>query len=73
MQCTFCGQDIERGTGKIFVQNDGRVMYFCSRKCEKNILKLHRKARETRWTKSFQKEAKGEGMRQKKEKGDNVQ
>lgn len=25
-----------RGTGKMFVKNDGRIFYFCSHKCQRN-------------------------------------
>ena len=48
--CSFCGKNIAQGTGKIFVKTDGRVLNFCSMKCEKNMLKLGRKAREQAWT-----------------------
>jgi len=54
-KCTFCGDVLERGTGKMFVQKDGKILYFCSRKCEKNQLKLKRKPLRTRWSKRFQK------------------
>ncbi|MBI2148009.1 50S ribosomal protein L24e [Candidatus Woesearchaeota archaeon] len=58
MECTFCGKNIERGTGKMFVQNDGKILYFCTMKCEKNMLKLRRKAHTTPWTKEFRREKK---------------
>lgn len=51
IQCTFCGNDIEPGTGKMFVKKDGTVLYFCSSKCEKNSLKLKRLPRKVRWVK----------------------
>lgn len=44
---------MQQGTGKLFVKKDAKVLYFCSRKCEKNMLTLGRKARETKWTKSY--------------------
>ncbi|HLD04840.1 MAG TPA: 50S ribosomal protein L24e, partial [Candidatus Nanoarchaeia archaeon] len=40
----------ERGTGKKYVYKDGKVLDFCSRKCEKNLIKLRRTARTTKWT-----------------------
>lgn len=46
---------MEKGTGKMFVKNDGRIFYFCSSKCEKNFLKLKREPRLVRWTKEFEK------------------
>ena len=52
-KCTFCGKSIEQGTGKMFVKADGKVLYFCSNKCEKNMLQLGRKPRTVRWTKEF--------------------
>ena len=55
-KCTFCGNNIERGTGKIYVQKDAKVLNFCSMKCEKNHIKLGRKFLETRWSKKFKKE-----------------
>ncbi len=49
-KCSFCGNMIERGTGMIYVQKDAKILNFCSKKCEKNMLKLKRKAREQKWT-----------------------
>ena len=49
MKCSFCEQDLKKGTGKMYVKKDGKILYFCSTKCEKNLLKLNRKPRETRW------------------------
>jgi len=53
MKCSFCKNEIEKGTGKMFVTSDAKILYFCSRKCEKNMLKLKRKARNLKWTKDF--------------------
>lgn len=52
-ECSFCGDKLELGTGKMFVKKDGSVLYFCSSKCEKNQLKLRRIPRKVRWTKKF--------------------
>ncbi len=49
-ECSFCGEKIEPGTGKMLIKNDGQILDFCSGKCEKNMVKLGRKERETRWT-----------------------
>ncbi len=54
-KCSFCGNELEQGTGKLYVELDGRVQYFCSNKCEKNMLKLGRNPRKLKWTKSYQK------------------
>lgn len=50
MRCSFCGVDIPKGTGKMYVKADGKIYWFCSSKCEKNMLKLGRKARWVKWT-----------------------
>ena len=52
--CTFCGNEIEPGTGKMYVKKDGTILNFCSMKCQKNQLKLKRIPRRVRWTKNFQ-------------------
>jgi len=49
MKCSFCNENIEAGTGKMFVRNDGKVFYFCSSKCEKNMLKLGREPKRVKW------------------------
>jgi large subunit ribosomal protein L24e len=48
--CTFCGQVIPPGTGKMYVRKDARILYFCSRRCEKNLHKLGRNPRTTSFT-----------------------
>ena len=49
-KCSFCGDPLSQGTGKLYAQTDGKILYFCGRRCEKNMIKLGRKPRETRWT-----------------------
>jgi len=56
--CSFCGNDIEPGTGRMFIRRDGTIYLFCSGKCQRNLLNLGRQARRTRWTRQFQR-AKG--------------
>lgn len=53
VKCSFCGNEIAKGTGLMFVRKDGSILHFCGRKCEKNLLKLGRTARTTRWTAEF--------------------
>jgi len=48
-KCSFCGEGIEPGTGKMFVKRDGTIYYFCSSKCEKNMA-LGRIPRRVEWT-----------------------
>jgi large subunit ribosomal protein L24e len=47
--CTFCGSQLEPGTGKMYVKKDGSVMFFCSSKCQNNQ-KLGRVPRRVEWT-----------------------
>ncbi|HDN83745.1 MAG TPA: 50S ribosomal protein L24e [Candidatus Altiarchaeales archaeon] len=56
MECSFCGAEIPKGTGKMFVTKRGVVYYFCSGKCEKNMLKLKRNPRKVKWTAAYRKE-----------------
>lgn len=56
MICSFCGKEIQKGTGKIFVTKEGSVSYYCSNKCEKNSLKLGRQKERTKWTKAYHKD-----------------
>lgn len=53
MQCSFCGGNIPKGKGIMYVKADGKVFYFCSSKCKKNTLKLKRVGRKIRWTKRY--------------------
>ena len=48
MNCSFCGKNIEKGRGKMFVKADGTIFYFCSSKCEKNFM-LGRDKKKIRW------------------------
>jgi len=43
----------------MYVKVSGQILYFCSSKCEKNLLKLDRIPREHKWT-SAPKQAKTE-------------
>ncbi|WP_423792710.1 50S ribosomal protein L24e [Methanocaldococcus indicus] len=52
-KCSFCGYEIEPGTGKVYVEKDGKVLYFCSRKCEKSYF-MGRNPRKLKWTKIYQ-------------------
>ncbi len=48
-KCSFCGREIEKGTGKMYVKKDGTVYFFCSSNCEKNMIKLKRVPRRVKW------------------------
>ena len=47
-KCSFCGKQMEPGTGKMLVRKDGSIQYFCSSKCENNM-KMGRIPRLTEW------------------------
>ena len=66
--CTFCGDEIEPGTGKLFVKNDGTALNFCSSKCQKNMLELNRVPRRTRWSSKYEKHVMAEVKRKQEEK-----
>lgn len=66
VKCTFCGNEIPKATGKMFVKAEGKILYFCSNKCEKNMLKLKRKPIATKWSKYYMKSSK-KSTRKKKE------
>ena len=48
-RCSFCDKDIIRGTGVMFVRTSGKILHFCSSKCERNMLKLNRKPTRVKW------------------------
>ncbi|WP_292484826.1 50S ribosomal protein L24e [Methanohalobium sp.] len=48
-KCSFCGEMLEPGTGKLYVRKDGASYYFCSSKCQSNY-NLGRLPRRTIWT-----------------------
>lgn len=52
--CTFCGEKVEPGTGKMYVRKDGTIFYFCSSKCQNNF-RLGRVPRRVEWTEAGRK------------------
>jgi large subunit ribosomal protein L24e len=53
-QCSFCAQEIEPGTGMMFVRRDGTVFHFCSSSCRKQQLHLHRVGHRFKWTRAHE-------------------
>jgi len=53
-QCSFCAQEIEPGTGTIFVKRDGTVYQFCSSSCRKQQLHLGRLGHRFKWTRAYE-------------------
>ncbi len=63
--CSFSGKEIKPGTGKMYVKDNGQILWFKNLKAEKNLLKLKRDPRKFKWTKFFEK---GEAPKVSKEK-----
>lgn len=55
VKCSFCGDNLPIGGGKLYAKKDGTSFYFCSTKCEKNLVKLGRKPTKTKWTEAHKK------------------
>ena len=55
VKCTFCGKDVEEGTGMIYIRDDARILNFCSSKCKNNLTKLKRNPVHVKWTDRFKK------------------
>jgi len=51
--CSFCGNNIEKGSGKMFVKSDGAIMFYCNSKCEKNS--RIRDKKKVKWTGEYRK------------------
>ncbi len=51
MKCMFCSRLVEKGRGLIFVRKDGKMLEYCSKKCEANALKLKRDPEKKKWSK----------------------
>ena len=50
--CSFCGNELKKGTGMMYVKKDGTVLYYCSSKCFKNS-RLKREGRRKKWTTAY--------------------
>jgi len=48
--CSFCGDELAKGSGSIYVKKDGTALFFCSSKCKRNQLNLKREGRRQMWT-----------------------
>jgi large subunit ribosomal protein L24e len=51
-QCSFCADEIEPGTGTMFVKRDGSIFHFCSSSCRKQQLHLGRVGHRLKWTRA---------------------
>ncbi|MGC8572099.1 MAG: 50S ribosomal protein L24e [Candidatus Micrarchaeia archaeon] len=43
MKCSYCGAEIKKGTGIMYVHKNGDINYFCSNTCYKNSIVMRRK------------------------------
>lgn len=50
MFCSFCNNEISKGTGELYVLKDGTTLSFCSSKCRLNQMKMSREGRKVKWT-----------------------
>jgi len=53
-KCSFCGHDIIRGTGMIYVKTDGSILRFCNRKCRVSLVRMKRNPRKLKWTTKYE-------------------
>ncbi len=51
--CSFCGREIQPGTGLWYVRNDGTILRFCSSKCFKSAIKYSRDPAKLKWTRFY--------------------
>ena len=48
-KCIFCSGGIDEGTGKVTILKTGKMLWFCSSKCESSH-GMGRDARKFKWT-----------------------
>lgn len=53
VSCSFCGADLKAGTGLMYVKATGATMYFCSRTCEKHMIKFGRDPRKFKYSTKY--------------------
>lgn len=54
VRCTFCNKEIDKGTGFMYVQRNGKIYNYCSQKCKKNMLNNKRVGKKLKWTEFVQ-------------------
>lgn len=45
MKCSYCSNEIEKGTGLVYVRKNGAIRYYCTNRCRKLNLVYDRKIR----------------------------
>src|SRR5579862_2935804 len=51
-QCSFCADEVEPGTGTMYVKRDGTIFWFCTSSCRKQQLHLGRVGHRLKWTRA---------------------
>ncbi len=51
-QCSFCADEIEPGTGSMYVKRDGTIYHYCSSSCRRQMLGLGRVGHRLKWTRA---------------------
>lgn len=51
--CSFSGEEIEPGTGMMYVRRDGTILWFKNSKAKKNHTALGRNPRRVKWTRHY--------------------
>jgi len=52
--CSFCGKSYT-ASGMMLVLDTGKIFNFCTKKCEKNMMKLKRNPRHVGWVRKKKK------------------
>ncbi|MCL5412625.1 MAG: 50S ribosomal protein L24e [Candidatus Marsarchaeota archaeon] len=42
-RCTYCTREIPFGTGMMYVQRGGEAHFYCSRRCFRNSVVMHKR------------------------------
>lgn len=66
-KCTFCGHQQDDYMGTYLFKNDGSTQYYCSSKCYKSHLKLHRDRKRVSWTEAYKNMHKGAKVKNKQQ------
>ena len=51
--CSFSGDEIEPGTGTMYVRRNGSILWFKNSKARKNMVHLKRNSRRVKWTRHY--------------------
>ncbi len=43
MKCSYCSNELKRGSGLMYVYRIGKINYYCSNRCFQYDIVLHRK------------------------------